>query len=276
VVLAAPAVLAELAPLTGAIDELLPTPGLTPLTWHREPPAVAVNLHGRGPQSISALLALQPAMMLTYHHEQHPGIAGPAWRADAHEVDRWCSLLHWAGIDCRADDLKIDRPEGYPDHTDVVVIHPGAGSRARQWPPQRFAAVAAALSEEGMRVVITGSATERDLVEQVAAEAGLGESAVWPATEDLLALVALVHDCRLVVCGDTGVGHLATATGTPSVLLFGPTPPKHWGPREDDRHVALWAGDCGDPHADVPDPGLLLITAPRVIDAARDTLARCA
>ncbi len=274
--LAAPRRYRELALLTGAVDDVVDTPGLGPIEGAAGGPDLAVNLHGRGPQSIEALLALRPKTLLTHHHDDHPDLAGPPWRADLHEVDRWCGLLHWAGIDCRSDDLRIDRPEGYPRRSDVVVIHPGAASPARRWPPQRYAAVAAALAAQGRRVVITGAPAEADLVEQVATEAGLPGSAVWPGSQDLLSLVALIADCRLLICGDTGVGHVATATGTPSVLLFGPTPPALWGPRGDGRHVALWAGDRGDPHADSPDPGLLLLTVPRVLDAAHDVLARCA
>lgn len=75
-----------------------------------------------------------------------------------------------------------------------------------------------------------------------------------------------------MICGDTGVGHVATATGTPSVLLFGPTPPSRWGPPGDGPHVALWAGDCGDPHGDKPDSGLLLLTVARVLDAVHGLL----
>src|SRR5690606_14681989 len=102
---------------------------------------------------------------------------------------------------------------------------------------------------------------------------GLPRSAVLAGTLGLLDLVALISDCRLLICGDTGVGHIATATGTPSVLLFGPTPPNRWGPRGSGPHVAVWAGDKGDPHGDRPHPGLLLITVPRVL-AATDTLVK--
>lgn len=274
ITLAAPEHYRALALHTGAVDDLVDTPELGPIAGIDEPPDLAVNLHGRGPQSIAALLALRPRTLLTHRNDGFPEIAGPQWRSDQHEVDRWCQVLHWAGIVCRADDLRLERPTGYPDHSDAVVIHPGAGARARQWPAQRFAEVAAALSVQGVRVVITGSHAEAGLVREVAAAARLPESAVWPVTSDLLALVALISDCRLLVCGDTGVGHIATATGTPSVLLFGPTPPRHWGPRGDGRHVALWAGDCGDPHAGAPDPGLLLLTVSRVLTAARDVLAR--
>ena len=43
-------------------------------------------------------------------------------------------------------------------------------------------------------------------------------------------LAALVAHARLVLAPDTGVAHLATAYGTPSVVLFGPVPARHWGP----------------------------------------------
>jgi hypothetical protein len=56
------------------------------------------------------------------------------------------------------------------------------------------------------------------------------------------------------------------------VLLFGPTPPNRWGPRGRGPHIAIWAGDKGDPHADQPHSGLLLITVPRVLDATRSLL----
>ena len=70
-----------------------------------------------------------------------------------------------------------------------------------------------------------------------------------------------------MVCGDTGVAHLATALGTPSVVLFGPTAPARWGPpRERPIHRVLWAGRSGDPHAAEPDPGLLAIAPQMVID----------
>jgi ADP-heptose:LPS heptosyltransferase len=71
-----------------------------------------------------------------------------------------------------------------------------------------------------------------------------------------------------VVCGDTGVAHLATALGTPSVVLFGPTPPAEWGPpAARPWHRALWAGRTGDPHASEPDPGLLALEPRQVLEA---------
>jgi ADP-heptose:LPS heptosyltransferase len=77
-----------------------------------------------------------------------------------------------------------------------------------------------------------------------------------------------------VACGDTGVAHLATALGTPSVILFGPTPPGEWGPTPDERHIVLWAGHRGDPHGDAPDPGLLEIAPADVVVALDAVSAR--
>ena len=85
---------------------------------------------------------------------------------------------------------------------------------------------------------------------------------------DLLGLAAVVAASARVACGDTGLAHLATALRTPSVVLFGPTPPSRWGPPADRPwHRVLWAGRTGDPHAEAPDPGLLAIGVDDVLDA---------
>ena len=276
IVLATPERFCQLAMLSGAINAVEPTPGLGRLHRQRTPPELAVNLHGSGPESIADLLALAPGALLTHRHSAYPDLDGPPWRADLHEVDRWCRLLEWAGIPCDPEDLGIPRPRGFPDRSGLVVIHPGAAAPARRWPAERFAALAAALRDAGHQLVITGSSDEIDLARSVARAAGLPESSVLAGTLGLLGMVALIGDCRLLICGDTGVGHIATATGTPSVVLFGPTPPARWGPRGPGPHIALWAGDQGDPHADRPHRGLMLITVSRVLEATQSLLRDCA
>jgi len=83
----------------------------------------------------------------------------------------------------------------------------------------------------------------------------------------LLELAALVAGARRVVCGDTGVGHLASAYGVPSVLLFGPVAPAAWGPPARPIHRVLWTGHLGDPHGDALDPGLAEIAPADVLAA---------
>jgi ADP-heptose:LPS heptosyltransferase len=98
--------------------------------------------------------------------------------------------------------------------------------------------------------------------------AGIDPTRVLAGRTSLLDLVALVASANMVVCGDTGVAHVATAVGTPSVVLFGPVAPSEWGPpRNHPRHRALWAGRNGDPHGRSVDPGLLSIDVDDVLGA---------
>jgi ADP-heptose:LPS heptosyltransferase len=279
-VLAAPAGLAPLAALTGAVDEVLPAAGLAapPVLPDRAAgPALAVNLHGRGPRSTRSLLRLRPGALWAYAHPELPEVAGPPWRDGEHEVARWCRLLAAHGVAADPADLDLPAPPGPGPAPGAVVVHPGASSGSRRWPVGRFAAVAGALRRAGHRVVVTGSEAERPLATVVAVRAGLPPAAVLAGRTDVLDLAALVAGARLVVCGDTGVGHLATAYGTPSVLLFGPVPATEWGPPSDRaQHVVLGGDGPGrrDPHGDEPDPGLLAVQVPAVLAAADAALPR--
>jgi ADP-heptose:LPS heptosyltransferase len=118
-------------------------------------------------------------------------------------------------------------------------------------------------------VVLTGAAGERPRALGIARAAGLPDSAVLAGRTGLLELAGLVAGVARVVCNDTGVAHLATALGTPSVVLFGPSSPAIWGPPPLARHRALWAGRTGDPHAARCDPGLRAISVARVIAEMR-------
>ncbi|GIH96186.1 glycosyltransferase family 9 protein [Planobispora siamensis] len=272
-VLAAPSALADLLPLIGGVDELLDVSGPGPVPF--DAPEVAVNLHGRGPQSVDALRRTRPGRLITHAHPGFPEVSGPPWRQDAHEVRRWCDLLGWYGIPADPADLRLSEPagaEGGAGRTGPVVVHPGAAYPARRWPPERFAQVIDGLRRAGHEVVVTGGPAERDLAATVATLAGLPGERVLAGRTRLRELAALVARARLVVCGDTGVAHLASAYGTPSVVLFGPVAPALWGPPPAGPHIALWAGMSGDPHGGETDPGLLRIGVPEVLEAALRSL----
>ncbi|MFG3438670.1 glycosyltransferase family 9 protein [Nonomuraea sp. NPDC047897] len=260
VTIAAPASLAALMPLIGAVDDQIDVSGPGPVPFDR--PDVAVNLHGRGPQSVAALRATRPDRLISYG-------SGPAWPERVHEVRRWCDLLEWHGVRADPDDLTL----GVSDRSGPVVVHPGAAFPARRWPPERFAQVAAVLDDALHDVVVTGSAAEAGIARQVAELAGLPPDRVLAGRTGLAGLVELVGRARLVVSGDTGVAHLATAFRVPSVVLFGPVPPARWGPPPGRRHVALWAGLHGDPHGRRVDPGLLKIEVSEVVEAALEVIS---
>ena len=259
---------------SGTVNAVLPARPFEPLPFHAAGADVAVNLHGRGPESHRQLLAAAPRRLLAFAHADVPESAGgPPHREDEHEVERWCRLLRHCGLAADPARLELAPPAvSLPaEAAGATLIHPGAASGARRWPGERFAAVARAERAAGRHVVITGGRDEIELAHSVAARAGLTPSAVWAGRTNLLELAGLVAQAARVVCGDTGVGHLATALGTPSVLLFGPTPPSRWGPPPGrPKHRALWAGRPGDPHAAEPADGLLAIGVEDVLAALAD------
>ena len=273
-VLAAPPVLEPLVRLAGVAGRLYPATGLAPLRWAEQAPELAVNLHGRGPQSHRLLSGLRPGRVVGYGCPE-AGVPGPSWRAEEHEVHRWCRLVADC-FDVPADpgDLTLVVPELPPPVEDAVVIHPGAAYPARRWPPERFAGVARWAAAQGWPVVVTGTADETALADRVRRGAGLPEAALLAGRTDLVQLAALVAHARLVVCGDTGMAHVATALGTPSVVLFGPVSPARWGPATDGPHACVWRGGTGDPWAGRVDPGLLGISAEEVVQCAEATVRR--
>jgi hypothetical protein len=271
--IAAPRALQPLVEMLGATH--LPVQPL-----HRLPEipiTVAVNLHGRGPQSDEVLLERAPRDLLAYAHpEVRATHHGPGWDDGEHETERWCRLLRAYGIDADASDLDVPLPPAAPTVCGIVdtvdehttIVHPGAAAPARRWPADRFVAVARAEREAGRRVVVTGSSDEKELAAAVVGGAGLPRHALLAGSTDLPLLMVLVGRAGRVVCGDTGVAHLATAIRTPSVVVFGPTPPDRWGPPAGRPwHRVLWAGRNGDPHGRQADPGLLEISVGDVVDA---------
>ena len=270
-VLATPAALEPLVRLSATVDDVADAAPLAPLDRSLAGAHVAVNLHGRGPESHRVLLDTGPGRLIAFAHPDVPRSAeGPSWSSTEHEVVRWCRLLQQSGVpaDPTALDLPTPPRPPPPGVEGATVIHPGAASAARRWPPERWAAVARHETGEGRTVVVTGSAGERTLALEVAEMAGLPAPAVLAGRTDVLGLASVVAAAGLVLCGDTGVAHLATALATPSVVLFGPVPPSQWGPPPDrHRHIALWAGQLGDPHGTEPDPGLLRIAVDDVCAA---------
>ncbi len=277
IVLAAPAWLDPVVRLTGAVDELLPTDGLSPTDGHHPPaafparPDVAVNLHGSGPQSTHLLDATRPRRRIG--HAGY-GWIGPAWRADLHETRRWCRLLGWHGIPADPTDLALPVPPGDGPAPGAVVVHLGAGSPSRRWPVHRFAQVARELAMAGHQVVVTGDSAEQPVVRRLAELAGLSPAAVLAGRTTLTDLATLVARARLVVSGDTGVAHLSYAYRTPSVVLFGPVPARLWGPPVGGPHQALSRDDLRDgrPRASRPDPALLGVGVDAVLSAATELL----
>ena len=113
-----------------------------------------------------------------------------------------------------------------------ALINPGAAWPNKRWPPKRFAEAAAFLREEcALTPVVLWGPGEEVLANGIVA-ASSGAAVLAPATR-VSDLVAIARDAALMISGDTGPLHIATAVGTPVVALFGPTDPNRNGPWAD-------------------------------------------
>jgi heptosyltransferase-1 len=149
-----------------------------------------------------------------------------------------------------------------------VLLSPGAGWGAKRWPLDRYAAVARALTAEGLLVVINASPAERAIGEELAREGGA--LALMPT---LGQLIALSRRASLAIAGDTGPLHLAAALGKPTVGIFGPTDPARNGPFHGE-HIVLRHPESRRDHTRraETEAGLLTITPDEVLAAARQLL----
>jgi len=272
--LAAPRELAPLAQLLeNTIDEVCDARELAPLHEQLYDADIGIDLHGKGPESHRLLVQARARRLVAFRNSAIPLSAdGAEHDPEEHEVSRWCRMLRHAGIP--ADPIELDiRAPHTTSRTEAArgatLVHPGASSRARCWPSERWIDVVRSERDAGRRIIITGGPTEVRRAYAIARAAELPDECVFAGRTNVLELAELVGASARVVCGDTGIAHLATAFRRPSVVLFGPTPPTHWGPPARPIHRVLWAGRRGNPHADRIDAGLLSIAAADVIDSLR-------
>jgi heptosyltransferase-1 len=152
----------------------------------------------------------------------------------------------------------------------VIILNPGAGWAAKQWPAERYGKVAKALSRDGLTPVINFGPGEDELARRAAAASG-GTAVAMPCS--LSELIALTRRAGLFIGGDTGPLHLAAAMKVPVVALFGPTDPARNGPYRT-KSVVLRnsVSRTSLSHTSDLDPGLLQITTDEVVRAARQLL----
>jgi ADP-heptose:LPS heptosyltransferase len=260
--------LSEALGLVGGYD-LLPTHGLDePLSPEPGVVDIAVNLHGSGPESQDRIEALKARHTIGHRSAYRDG---PPWRPELHERERWVRLLQWHGIDADPLDLRLNAPHVASPVPGAAVLHVGAAYGSRLWPAGRFAAVASRLAQAGHHVVFTGGSGEKERAADVCARAGLPDTAVLAGKLSLAEFAATIAAARLVVSADTGAAHLASAYGTPSVVLFGPAPPEIWGPPPG-PHLVLTNAELrlGDTFAAQPDPALLAVEVKDVLAAVQE------
>ncbi len=217
---------------------------------------VVIDLHG-GPRSSWLALATGAPQRIGYD------IAGRQWmytrtvprarelRPRHSVVNQWDLLSAIDGWDGAAPDPARDavempldqaadrriaerlRAAGVESHHALIVVHVSASNPFRRWPEPAFAEVISNLvrPSEARRVVLSSGPSDRAAADRIAATA---RDLLPPAAHsrivdfgefNLAELRALIGRSRLFIGGDTGPLHVAAATATPIVAIYGPTLP---------------------------------------------------
>src|SRR5690606_10053503 len=121
------------------VDSVVDTVGLNQPIDVDQHPDIAVNLHGCGPESHTALVRLLPHRTIAYACSRPP-ISGPRWHPGEHERHRWSRLV---AACCPAgyapDRVELTPPVPIDKWRGAVVVHPGASTVKRRWPLERWA-----------------------------------------------------------------------------------------------------------------------------------------
>src|SRR5579863_191746 len=122
-------------------------------------------------------------------------------------------------------------PPGPP----VLAIGPAANWRGKEWRAERFAELAQLLTGAGgllpgARIAVLAAAHERAQAAPLLAVSVAGGVIDLVGRVDLLTAAAVLRRCAMFIGNDTGLMHIAAATGTPTLGLFGPSPVEQYGP----------------------------------------------
>lgn len=187
--------------------------------------------------------------------------------------------IWWSAVEEAVADKHIEG--GSP----ILALGPTANWAAKIWPAERFIDLISRLTGTdgilpGARIAVFGGAEERHIARPVL-EAILSERCIdLVGTVDILTAAACLNRCDLFVGNDSGLMHMAAATGTPTLGLFGPSQSVHyapWGP-----HCAVaetdipYAALVGDPKFDHRAAGSLMtsLSVDEVVGIARDLQRR--
>jgi predicted lipopolysaccharide heptosyltransferase III len=164
---------------------------------------------------------------------------------DMHTVDYNLALLEPLGGSNANPAVHLELPEAARGKANklrhdskigghFIVFHPGSARIEKFWDPARWAEVISyAGRNHDVDLVLTSGASRLEQAHVTEIKTKTGPRVVdLSGRTDLLTLAALIAQARLLVTVDSAPMHLAAAVQTPQVVLFGPTNPFHWRPRE--------------------------------------------
>ena len=167
----------------------------------------------------------QVALGLPATIAQPPAIPYPQLQIDEHNQKR---LLGKLG-------LNLDKP--------IIGLMPGAEyGPAKQWPIAYYQELAEKLTTAGNQVWVFGSEKERAIGAQIG-QAGKGVFNLCGKT-DLVDVIDLIALCDNVVSNDSGLMHIACATGTKVIAIYGSSDPAYTPPLSNQAQVIYQGLEC--------------------------------
>ncbi|MEQ1859400.1 MAG: glycosyltransferase family 9 protein [Chthoniobacteraceae bacterium] len=164
-------------------------------------------------------------------------------RDKQHRVEDWRDLgraLDLPGMEAAAPALdhprySSPRVEGLfaAIRKPVICLHPGARIPVRRWPEKYFAFVVERLRQQfDFHLMLIP-----DPDGYGSALAPLADSVVPQL--DVAELVDVLGRAELLLCNDSGPGHIAASCGRPAIVVFGPTDPDWFRPWGDQHHLVI-------------------------------------
>jgi predicted lipopolysaccharide heptosyltransferase III len=170
----------------------------------------------------------------------------PVRMRDFHTIDYNLALLEPLGIQTpasRAPHLLL--PQAACEKADAlrrdwkitkpyVILHPGSARPEKLWEAGRWAELIDHFGRNNdIYLVLTSGPSANEQAHVAAIKNKVQQQVIdFSGKTNLPTLAALIDQARLLVTVDSAPMHLAAATRTPQVVLFGPTNPFHWRPRE--------------------------------------------
>lgn len=160
---------------------------------------------------------------------------------ETHSVTGNLSLATLIGIEPRPQVVASWNPEDASavaaalpfdaQRTRYAVLHLFPKFRYKAWTARGWHTLAQWLEREGVRIVLTGGGAADEMAYVASLAEQLPADTVNLAGRlDFAQVACLIAGAAVYVGPDTATTHLAAATGTPTIALFGPSNPVRWGP----------------------------------------------
>lgn len=161
-------------------------------------------------------------------------------RHEIHSANELPQPLLWPKLNIEQNEvnealINFNIPQDVP----LIGFCPGAEfGPAKRWPDYHYAALADMIVKQHAKILIFGSAKDREVGEQIIARMTHGEQCINLAGKTTLEqAVNLIASCKAIVTNDSGLMHVAAALERPLVALYGPSSPDFTPPLSDNAEV---------------------------------------